>query len=48
MQRGRAEAIVDEVRSTVEKWPDFAARARVLDPWREQIRQNLRLSLPPS
>ena len=48
MKRGRAEAIVDEVRGAVEQWPDYAAQARVPDAWREQIRKNLRLTFPPS
>jgi len=46
MKRGRAEAIVEEVREAVTKWPQFAAAAGVADAWREQIQQNLRLELP--
>ncbi len=46
MKRGRAEAIVDEVCMAVKKWPDFAEQAEVMNDWRKQIRQNLRLDLP--
>ena len=46
MKRGRAETIVEEVCAAVSKWPDYAERAEVMKPWREQIGQNLRLGLP--
>ena len=46
MKRGRAEAIVEEVRAAVSHWPEFAAEARVADPWREQVRKTHRLSFP--
>ncbi len=46
MKRGRAETIVGEVMAAVAKWPDYAAQARVSDPWRDQIQRNLRLTLP--
>ncbi|MDP1570566.1 MAG: HipA domain-containing protein [Vicinamibacterales bacterium] len=46
MKRGRAEAIVDEVRAAVAQWPAFAAAAAVPDAWREQIQGHLRLDLP--
>lgn len=46
MKRGRAEAIVDEVRAAVVKWPAYAHKADVMNAWREQIQQNLRLDLP--
>lgn len=45
MKRGRAESIIDEVRAAVVKWPDYAQTAEVMDAWREQIQQNLRLDL---
>ncbi len=45
MKRGRAESIVDEVRAAVAKWPNYAHTAEVMDTWREQIQQNLRLDL---
>lgn len=48
MKRGRAEAIVDEVRAAVQRWPDYAEKAGVMDTWREQIQANLRLDLPLS
>ncbi|HEY3856726.1 MAG TPA: HipA domain-containing protein [Verrucomicrobiae bacterium] len=46
MKRGRAEAIVEEVRDAVAKWPHFAEQAKVLDKWRKQIQRHLRLNLP--
>lgn len=46
MKRGRAEKIVDEVRSAVEKWPMFAAQAAVSEAWRDEIRRNQRLEIP--
>ncbi|MGH7991589.1 MAG: type II toxin-antitoxin system HipA family toxin, partial [Limisphaerales bacterium] len=46
MKRGRAEAIVEEVRAAVSKWPDYAEQAQVMNTWRNQIQQNLRLNLP--
>jgi len=45
MKPGRAESIVDEVRAAVAKWPNYAHTAEVMDTWREQIQQNLRLDL---
>ena len=46
MKRGRAEAIIEEVRAAVAQWPAIAERARVAEPWRKQIQSNLRLILP--
>jgi serine/threonine-protein kinase HipA len=46
MKRGRAEAIVEEVRAAVSKWLDYAEQAQVLKDWRRQIQRNLRLVLP--
>jgi serine/threonine-protein kinase HipA len=46
MKRGRAEAIVEEVRAAVAKWPDYAEQANVMKEWRNQIQHNLRLDLP--
>ncbi len=46
MKRGRAESIVDEVHAAVSRWPEYADKAQVLDSWREQIQNNLRLTLP--
>ena len=46
MKRGRAEAIVEEVREAVRQWPQYADAAGVADAWREQIQRNLRLELP--
>ena len=46
MKRGRAETIVDEVRTAVKRWPEFAEQADVMKEWRNQIQHNLRLDLP--
>lgn len=45
MKRGRAEAIVEEVRAAVAKWPDYAEQAQVLKDRRKQIQRVLRLDL---
>ena len=46
MKRGRAATIVEEVRTAVAKWTDYAEQAQVAPAWRKQIRQNLRLNFP--
>jgi serine/threonine-protein kinase HipA len=46
MKRGRAEAIIEEVRAAVVKWPEYAEQAQVMKTWRQQIQRNLRLNLP--
>ena len=46
MKRGRAEAIVDEVRAAVARWRHYAERAQVMTDWRKQIQRNHRLNLP--
>lgn len=43
LKRGRAESIVAEIRSAVEKWREFAGTAKVTESWRTQIQDNLRL-----
>jgi serine/threonine-protein kinase HipA len=48
MKRGRAETIVEEVRTAVAQWPDFAEQAGVVKEWRSQIQGHLRLNLPQS
>jgi serine/threonine-protein kinase HipA len=45
MKRGRAETIIDEVNAAVVRWPEFAAKADVMDAWREQIANALRLDI---
>jgi serine/threonine-protein kinase HipA len=45
MKRGRAETIVEEVRSAVAKWTEYAEQAQVMTEWRRQIQRNLRLDL---
>ncbi len=45
MKRGRAEAIVEEMRAAVAKWPDYAEQAKVINEWRDQIQRNHRLDL---
>jgi serine/threonine-protein kinase HipA len=46
MKRGRAEAIVEEVRAVVAKWPAYAEQAQVMSEWRKQIQKNHRLEFP--
>jgi serine/threonine-protein kinase HipA len=43
MKRGRAEAILEQVRRVVSCWPEYAEEARVLAEWREKIARTLRL-----
>lgn len=43
MKRGRAEAIIAEVKSAVSRWPDWADVAGVPAPWRDRIQHTLRL-----
>jgi len=45
MKRGRAAKIIDEVRSAVKRWPEFAAAAKLSEEWRDKIKKNHRLSL---
>src|ERR1035441_248673 len=45
MKRGRAEAIVEEVRAAVSKWPDYAEQAQVMKDRRKKIQRILRLDL---
>ncbi len=47
LKRGAARRILDEVTTAVERWPEFAATARIPEETVEQIRANLRLHLPP-
>jgi serine/threonine-protein kinase HipA len=46
MKRGRAEALIEEVRSAVAKWPDYAEQAQVARHWQKQIQRSHRLELP--
>ncbi len=48
MKRGRAGAIVEEVRAAVAQWPDYAEQAQVMNEWRKQIQRHHRLALPPT
>lgn len=45
LKRGRAEAIVAEVRASVLRWPEFAAQAGVAPQWTEQVAAHLRLEI---
>ena len=46
LPRGRADAIVGEVREAVARWPEFADQARVPAASRDEINRHLRLSFP--
>lgn len=46
LKRGRADAILEEVRSAMLKWPDCAEKAGVTDAQRKQIQRTFRLDLP--
>jgi hypothetical protein len=48
MKRGRAEAILEQVRAAVAQWPEFAERAQVMSTWRKQIQSHHRLEIPPA
>ena len=43
MKRGRAEAILDEVRRVVSRWPQYAEEAGVSPDWLDKIARTLRL-----
>jgi serine/threonine-protein kinase HipA len=43
MKRGRAEAILNEVRNTASRWRDYADDVNVPVPWRDRIQRTLRL-----
>ncbi|MFO7601205.1 type II toxin-antitoxin system HipA family toxin [Desulfosarcina sp.] len=43
MKRGRAEAIIDEVRAVVARWRDYADESRVIPEQRDKIQAVLRL-----
>jgi len=43
MKRGRAEAILEEVRETVARWPEYADAAGVPAGWRDRIYETLRM-----
>ena len=38
-----AKTIIERVLAVVEQWPDYARRARVLEPLRDEVRLNIRL-----
>ncbi len=46
LKRGRAEALLDEVRTVVQRWPRYAEQAGVWPRQRDQIRSALRLDFP--
>lgn len=46
LKRGRAEAILDEVRTAVKRWPEYAEQAGVLMSQRNPIRATFRLDFP--
>jgi serine/threonine-protein kinase HipA len=46
LKRGRADDILEEVRSAVLRWPEFAAEAKVAESWTEDIGRAHRLEIP--
>jgi serine/threonine-protein kinase HipA len=46
LKRGRADTVLDEVRTVVQRWPTYAEQAGVWPRQREQIRSALRLDFP--
>jgi serine/threonine-protein kinase HipA len=46
MMRGRAQAIVEEVQRTVQRWPEFAERAGLDEDWTRQIQNSHRSNFP--
>ncbi|HKL22991.1 MAG TPA: HipA domain-containing protein, partial [Tichowtungia sp.] len=44
MKRGRAEAIIEEVREVIKRWRDYADEARVSPERRDKIQATLRLT----
>ena len=46
LKRGRAKAILDEVREAVKRWPQFAARAKLAGDVAEKIQRAHQLDLP--
>jgi serine/threonine-protein kinase HipA len=46
MKRGRAKAILAEVQASVERWPEFAAKAGLSETVRERIQRAHRLDFP--
>jgi hypothetical protein len=46
MKRGRAKVILEEVQTTVQRWPEFAAEAQLSNTWRNTIQKTHRLILP--
>ncbi len=45
MKRGRAEMLVEEVHSAVERWPEFASQAGVTESRQKRIQEQHRLAL---
>lgn len=46
MKRGRAAAVIEEVTTAVQRWPEFAAEAKLSDEWRSHIQKTHRLTFP--
>jgi serine/threonine-protein kinase HipA len=43
LERRRAEAVLDEVRAVVARWPEYADEAELRPSQRDSIRETLRL-----
>ena len=46
MKRGRAKAILAEVQAAVERWPEFAAKAKLTDEVMRKIQRAHRFTFP--
>ncbi len=46
MKRGRAKAILAEVQAAVERWPEFAAEAKLRDEVSEKVQRGHRVTFP--
>ena len=46
--RGEPESIIEEIRTALLRWPEFAQEAKVDATWTKEIQNNFRLTFPKS
>jgi serine/threonine-protein kinase HipA len=46
MKRGRADAMIEEVRAAVARWPGYAEQAQIPEVWCKQIQRTHRMEFP--